>query len=216
MHDLMDIYHRLLAHFGPQDWWPGESPFEVIVGAILTQQTSWSNVEKAIRNIKGADILSPQALAAIPIDQLEILIRPSGFYRQKARYLKAFSDHLLTRHSGELASLFSGKMEKIREELLSLPGIGPETADSIILYAAGLPSFVIDNYTIRAGQRLGIFREKPTYAYAKAHFEPHLQRDAHIFNEFHALLVELGKNYCRAGKPQCDGCPLMENCNYSS
>ena len=156
--------------------------------------------------------LSPQALTAIPNDRLETLIRPTGFYRQKARYLKAFSNHLLTRHSGELPSLFSGKKEKIRKELLSLPGIGSETADSIILYAAGLPSFVIDNYTIRACHRLGIFSGIPTYIEAKDHFEANLPRDAHLFNEFHALFVELGKDHCRARKTQCDQCPLIENC----
>ncbi len=212
MHDLMDIYLKLLNHFGPQNWWPGDSPFEVVVGAILTQQTSWSNVEKAIHNMKEAEILSPRALVEIHGEELEALIRPSGFYRQKARHLRAFSDHLLTRHSGELDSLLSGELEEIRRELLSLQGIGPETADSILLYAGGLPSFVIDNYTLRAGQRLGIFVKKPTYIEAKAHFETHLPRDAPLFNEFHALFVELGKNYCNARKPLCGQCPLVDIC----
>ena len=215
MHDLMAMYHMLLDHFGPQDWWPGESPFEAIVGAILTQHTSWSNVEKAILNMKEADILSPQALASISNDQLEELIRPSGFYRQKSRYLKAFSDHLLARHSGELCSLFSGEMKDVREGLISLPGIGPETADSIILYAGGLPSFVIDNYTIRACQRVGIFKVRPTYAEAKSYFETRLPKDTHLFNEFHALFVELGKDHCHARKPLCDRCPLADVCGYS-
>lgn len=206
----MALYEALERHFGFQDWWPADSPFEVIVGALLAPQASWGNVARAIEALKGARRLSPEGIHAFSVRDLEQLIRPSGFYRQKARRLKGFCTHLEERHRGALTALLSQPREALRSELLSLEGIGPETADSILLYAAGLPRFVIDAYTMRICERLGM----PAAAAPPAlqqFFERRLPEDVALWQEFHALFVALGKRYCRPS-PECVPCPLRGRC----
>jgi endonuclease III related protein len=211
----MDIYERLLAAFGHRNWWPAETPFEVMVGAILTQNTNWGNVEKAIGNLAVAEVLTPGAIAALPVDELERLIRPSGYFRQKAERLQLFARFLMDSHKGDLNRLFNKPLEYIREELLEQKGIGPETADSILLYAGHFPSFVVDSYTIRIFSRLGILSEKEKYAQTRSFFMNHLPHDTRLFNEYHALIVEHGKTLCKKRTPICSACPLREACPFS-
>ena len=203
----MQIYETLLGHYGPRHWWPAETPFEVVVGAILTQNTAWKNVEKAIRNLKQLIPLTPQALLTLPEATLSEAIRPSGYYRQKARRLRNFLGMLADRYECRLGSLFDLPTEALREELLTLSGIGPETADSILLYAAGRPVFVIDTYTLRILSRHELLSDETSYAEAQQWITDHLPEDIELFNEFHALLVNVGKDYCRP-RPRCEGCPL--------
>lgn len=210
-HNLRRIYDLLFAAYGPQRWWPADEPFEVIVGAILTQSTAWSNVEKAIANLKAADALSPSALHQMPTEELARLIRPSGYYNAKARKLKAFVERLISEYGGELDKLFALDSDALRRELLSIHGVGEETADSIILYAARRPSFVIDAYTVRILNRLGIAPPRDTYAAYQALFTDSLEPDVGLFNEYHALLVRHGKDVCRKS-PRCDGCCLTSLC----
>lgn len=203
------MYEALLAHFGPRHWWPAETPFEVIIGAILTQNTAWSNVEKAIDRLKKAHALAPDGLRRLTSTSEAFLeaIRPSGYYNIKAARIKAFLDMLSTRHGNDLERFLSLPTDTLREELLAVPGIGQETADSILLYAAGRPVFVIDAYTLRIMTRHGCFPEGTTYGEAQSFFMRHLPRDVPLFNEYHALLVAVGKQYCRPA-PRCRGCPL--------
>ncbi|MEA1959664.1 MAG: endonuclease III domain-containing protein, partial [Chloroflexota bacterium] len=205
--DLIDIYERLLGRYGPQRWWPAESPFEVIIGAILTQSTAWTNVEKAIGNLKSADVLDPVALDAIPIDDLARLIRPSGYYNAKATKVKAFVERLNREHGGDLDRLFAIDTTSLRKELLSIHGIGDETADSILLYAAHRPIFVIDAYTKRIIDRLGLAPSSDSYHAFQLLFMDNLSRDEGMFNEYHALFVRHGKEVCRKS-PKCDVCCL--------
>ena len=208
MHDrLMDIYRTLLDHYGPRGWWPAESPLEVIVGAILTQNTAWQNVEKAITNLKRLAPLTPEALLRLPEATLSDAIRPCGYYRQKGKRLRNFLGMLSDRFACRLDALLDLPTEALREELLSLSGIGPETADSILLYAAGRPVFVIDTYSIRIFSRHGLLPEESSYAEAQQWITDHLPEDVQFFNEFHALLVNVGKDFCRP-RPKCAGCPL--------
>ncbi len=209
---LQNIYSLLYAHLGPQHWWPGETPFEVIIGAILTQNTSWTNVEKAIGNLKEAGLLHPERLRRVRLAQLAQLIRPSGYFNIKAKKLRAFLDFLFEKHHGRLAHLFRLEPEVLRAELLAVYGIGPETADSIVLYAAGQPMFVIDAYTRRIMARLGLAREDATYEELQQLFMDHLPQDVQMFNEYHALFVALGKDICRKRAPRCASCPLREVC----
>ncbi len=209
---LMLIYNTLLAHFGRQHWWPADSPFEVVVGAILTQQASWKNVEKAISNLKKEKLLTPSRILKVSIGELEKAIRSSGYFRQKSRRLKTFCLFLDKRHKGELQSLFSQTISLLRNELLSIHGIGQETADSIILYAAEKPTFVVDAYTTRILNRIGVSKET-RYIKVKKHFEINLPKDVYLFKEFHALLVKLGKEYCTI-QPFCTQCPLIIACGY--
>jgi len=209
---LAALYERLLKRFGRQNWWPADSSFEVIVGAILTQQSSWKNVEKAIANLKEENMLTPQRIATAKIETLEWLVRPSGFYRQKALRLKNFSKFLLEKYHGELDSLFSQDLDTLRRELLSLNGVGHETADSIILYAANKPTFVVDAYTVRILGRLGILSEK-AYDTVQKYLHANIPNDVQHYKEFHALLVRLAKENCRT-RPACDGCPLAGVCAY--
>ena len=211
----MDIYERLLGKYGHRNWWPAETPFEVMVGAILTQNTAWGNVEKAIRNLNRANALEPGVIAALPVEKLERLIQPSGYFRQKAGRLKCFALYLENQYAGDLGLLFSGSLENIREELLARNGIGPETADSILLYAGHLPSFVVDAYTIRIFSRLGIFNGNEKYAEVRSFFMNHLPADSQLFNEYHALIVEHGKATCKKRNPLCADCPLREECSFS-
>lgn len=202
---LLKIYQRLLAHYGPQRWWPADSPFEVIVGAILTQSAAWGNVEKAITNLKKADALNPAALRRLSTDDLAKLIHSSGYYNAKAQKLKAFVQVLGEEYGDDLVALFSLDMPQLREKLLSIYGIGEETADSIILYAADKPIFVIDAYTRRILRRLGLGPEGVDYAAFQKFFMENLPHQVCLFNEYHALLVHLGKEVCKK-KPLCPCC----------
>ena len=212
-HPLMDVYRRLLSAYGPQHWWPGDSSFEIIVGAILTQATSWANVEKAIINLKDAGILSPEGLRDISLDGLAQLIRPSGYFNVKARRLKAFINHLWDADDGNLDEMLATDGSTLRRDLLSINGIGEETADDILLYAAGNPFFVVDAYTRRILERVGVNDGADSYAEYQRIFHEALPTDARLFNEYHALLVQHGKDVCRP-TPQCEKCCLREICAY--
>ena len=205
---LLDIYNRLYAHFGPRRWWPAEGPFEVMMGAILTQNTAWSNVEKAISNLKSKKVLTPRKIERIPIASLRALIRPSGFYNEKAKKLKNFVNFLMRSCKGNLNKLRFCDTDTLRAELLNVKGIGPETVDSILLYALGKPVFVIDGYTKRIFARHELLPEHATYEEAQGFFMRNLPRKRKLFNEYHALIVEAGKNYCKKSKPLCKICPL--------
>lgn len=194
---------------GPQQWWPGETPFEVIIGAILTQNTNWSNVEKAIKNLKADGKLSPEGIKNVPLAELAKLIRPSGFFNVKARRVKAFIHWLFSRYEGSLSRMFNQDLQTLRNELLSVKGIGPETADSILLYAGNMPTFVVDAYTHRIFSRHGFIAEESTYEEMKSFFEERLPKDVKLFNEYHALLVHIGKRYCKP-KKACEPCPLRD------
>jgi endonuclease-3 related protein len=209
---LEEVYRRLYAHFGPQHWWPGKSALQVILGAILTQNTAWTNVERALANLKRAGLLQVGRLHEAREPRLAALIRPSGYYHLKARKLKAFTRFLFEKHHGRLSHLFRLETGVLREELLGVYGIGPETADSIILYAAKQPIFVVDAYTRRITARLGLAHPDASYEDLQRLFMDHLPRAEPLFNEYHALLVALGKNYCVKSAPRCGACPLREVC----
>jgi endonuclease-3 related protein len=204
---LTEIFRRLFERYGPQHWWPAEEPFEVIVGAILTQSAAWTNVEKAISNLKKAGKLSPKALRRLPEAELARLIYPSGYYNVKARKLKALAEWLGEKYNDSLEKLFAQDTGEIRKQLLDVYGIGEETADSIILYAGDKPVFVIDAYTRRITERLGLMPSTRSYTVYQQLFTNSLPADAAIFNEYHALLVRLAKETCRK-KPLCTLCCL--------
>ncbi len=207
---MHDVYQCLFEALGPQHWWPGETPFEVMVGAVLTQNTNWRNVEKAIRNLRKADLLDPVALYAVPVEELEELLRPAGYFRVKARRLRSLLAFLTERYGGSLEAMFATNLSTLREELLTLNGIGPETADSILLYAGGLPVFVVDAYTYRILSRHGWIDSEADYHQIQDFFHSRLPDNPALFNEFHALLVYVGKHYCRKRSPECDACPLRD------
>jgi endonuclease III related protein len=207
--DLTKIYQRLLTAYGPQHWWPGDTPFEVIVGAMLVQNTNWKNVEKAIANLRDADLLEPHALVELPADELEELVRPAGYFRVKARRLLNLMQWLVERFDGALDAMFQTPLAQLRAELLGVNGVGPETADSILLYAGNLPTFVVDTYTYRVTTRHGWIGFEAEYEDLKGFFESSLPDDVRMFNEFHALLVRVGKEHCGTS-PKCAGCPLAE------
>jgi endonuclease-3 related protein len=204
---LMKIYRKLYRAYGPQRWWPGETSFEVMVGAILTQNTSWGNVEKVIQNLKGKGILYPGGIHRLKTRELAPLIRSSGYYRIKADRLKGFIDFLYEEFDGDLNKMRKRKLEELREKLLGVKGIGPETADSILLYGLKKPIFVVDAYTTRILSRHGIISDKASYEEVQKLFMDHLPHDEKLFNEYHALIVHLGKMVCRK-VPKCDICPL--------
>ena len=204
---LMQIYRRLLRYFGHRNWWPGDSPFEIIIGAILTQNTNWANVEKAITNLKRARILTPSALKRTSKIKLARLIKPCGYFNIKAQRLKHFLDRLFADFGGSLSKMLGTPPRELRKSLLEIKGIGPETADSILLYAAGRATFVVDAYTIRIFSRHGFIRKNAAYEEIKCFFESSLEKDAGLFNDFHAQIVECGKVYCRK-VPLCERCPL--------
>jgi len=235
--EIPQYYTALLSRYGPQNWWPAHSRFEVIVGAYLTQNTNWSNVEKAMINLRRARRLSVSAMRATPIDELETLVRSSGYFRQKSRNLKTFITFLDERYSGSLGRMFAEPTEKLRAELLELNGVGPETADSILLYAGNHPVFVVDAYTRRVLLRHGIINQKTSYEEIRAMIEHAISNSeaeslvaknvvadprhpvsrmsssartelAQHYNELHALIVRVGNHYCRA-KRICEGCPLQ-------
>lgn len=208
---LSEVYRLLHACHGPQHWWPADSPFEVIVGAILTQSTAWSNVEKAIFNLKESGALAPASLRDLPLDKLARLVYPSGYYNAKALKLKSFVEYLGSAHQDSLERLFSLDVQLLQSELLAVHGIGPETADSIILYAAGQPVFVIDAYTRRILLRLGLAPPDSDYADLQRLFMENLPPEESLFNEYHALLVRHGKEVCRK-TPRCDSCCLADLC----
>ncbi|NLH48057.1 MAG: endonuclease III domain-containing protein [Myxococcales bacterium] len=204
---LRGLYRRAFAHFGPLHWWPGETPFEICVGAILTQNTAWTNVEKAIAVLRRKNLLTVEAMRRARLDHLARAIRSSGYYNQKARKLKTFCDHVAKAHDGRLEKLLALPPARLRAELLALNGIGPETADSIVLYAAGQPIFVIDAYTRRILARMGLTPEEIDYAELQDLFHRCFPPDAPFYNEFHAQIVYLGKEFCRRREPRCGDCP---------
>jgi len=205
---LMRYFTAMSQNLGPMNWWPARTPFEVIVGAILTQNTSWGNVERAIANLRSAQMLTPSAISAARMARLAALVRPSGYFRQKAKKLKAFVRFLQREYGGSLKRMFATPTEVLREKLLSVHGIGPETADSILLYAGKHAVFVVDAYTHRIFGRHGITNGKPEYENVRALVEAALPRDSQLFNEFHALVVNTAKNWCRKKEPRCAECPL--------
>jgi endonuclease-3 related protein len=206
---LSEIYRLLYDAFGPQHWWPGETPFEIMTGAILAQNTNWTNVEKAIANLKSAGYLTPDALHRIDHTQLAELIRPAGYYNIKAKRLKNFVNWLFDNYSGELANLQTIYTGQLREELLAIKGVGRETADSILLYALGRPVFVVDAYTARITLRHELIEPGADYEQLRELFQSNLPEGVPFFNEYHALLVRAGKEFCKT-KASCSGCPLEE------
>lgn len=233
---VIEYYRALLSHYGPQNWWPAQSRFEVIVGAYLTQNTNWTNVEKAMANLRRSRALNLNAMRELPLEKLEELIRPSGYFRQKAKKLKIFIAFLDAKYSGSLDRMFSQPTEKLRAELLELNGVGPETADSILLYAGNHPVFVVDAYTRRMLERHGLITAKTSHEVIRLLMEGALSKAeagsllvetpgsdprhpasrmsrmsrnelAQHYNEFHALIVRAGNQFCRA-TPDCAGCPL--------
>lgn len=212
MHAVELIYTALFNHFGPQKWWPADSPFEVMVGAVLTQNTNWANVSRAINTLKKENILSPTLLQEIPLEVLAEKIQPSGYYNLKAKRLKNLL--ALIRKECEqfdnLESFLSQDRDVLREKLLTVKGIGPETADSILLYAAEKPIFVVDAYTHRILSRHGLIGEESSYQEIQEFFMDNLPEETSLFNEYHALIVQLGKKFCKKNRPLCRECPLRE------
>ena len=206
---LTEIYDRLYGAYGPQKWWPGETPFEVLVGAVLVQNTAWKNVERAIANLREQGLMTPKKLYALPPDELADLIRSAGYFRLKAQRLRNLLKLIVEQYDGSLEALFDQDVESLRRELLTVKGVGPETADSIVLYAAALPSFVVDTYTHRVLARHGWIEPEADYHQIKEHFESQLPVDVPLYNEFHALLVRVGHHHCRK-TPICEDCPLAE------
>ncbi len=204
---LNDIYQLLFKRFGPQHWWPGDTQFEIITGAILTQNTNWTNVEKAIANLKAAEFLNPEKLYYLETSKLAELIRPAGYYNIKAKRLKSFINWLFENYDGKLSNLESLDTERLRTELLAIKGVGCETADSILLYAFDRPIFVVDAYTARVAIRHRLIEPYVDYEQLQELFQSNLPDDVQLFNEYHALLVRAGKEFCRP-KAQCPGCPL--------
>ena len=236
MDALRDYYAALITAWGPQDWWPARSRFEVVAGAYLTQNTAWTNVEQALRNLRRAGLLNVQGIRRVPLRRLERLVRPAGYFRQKAQRLKTFVRWLDKRYGGSLDRMFARPTPELREELLALNGVGPETADSILLYAGGHPVFVVDAYTRRVLARHGLALENAPYEEVRALFEAALtgfhppdgtrtdfpgERRRHkfvvrratpaarLYDEYHALLVQTAKRHCAKPAPRCDGCPLQ-------
>jgi len=211
---LHSYFNALYASHGPQHWWPGRSRFEIIVGAILTQNTSWKNVERAMVNLRKAKLLSPAAIRAVSPSTLAEHLRPSGYFRQKTKTLKSFVAFLFKRHEGSLGRLFATPSAALRQQLLALHGIGPETADSILLYAGKHPIFVVDAYARRILERHALIpreaqvNSRRSYEQVRSLFESQLPRDSQLFNEFHALIVYTGKHFCSKTNPSCTNCAL--------
>ncbi len=208
MKNLLKIYKKLYQTFGPQHWWPGKTPLEIAIGAILTQNTNWGNVEKAIDNLKKQNALSARVIHKMPVRLLSELIRPTGYFNIKAKRLKSFIDFLMNDYHGSMKKMKNEYLYLLREKLLSINGIGPETADSIILYALEKPVFVIDTYTKRVLSRHGIMNHEKSYDEFQELFYSALEKDVKLFNEYHALFVRIGKTFCKKKKPLCELCPL--------
>ena len=208
IYQIDSIYRKLFSCFGPQHWWPAKSRFEVMVGAILTQNTNWSNVETAINNLRKKKLLDAGKLYRLPQRKLAPLIKSAGYYNIKAKRLKEFLRFLFKSYQGNLRKMSLVDTQLLRRQLLCVNGIGPETADSILLYALGKPVFVVDAYTKRIFSRHRLIREDVDYHELQDLCARNLTKDVKLFNEFHALLVKLGKDFCRKNKPRCDICPL--------
>ena len=204
---LMQFHQAMFARYGPRNWWPGDSPFEVMVGAVLTQNTNWSNVEKAIANLRAARLLDPHRIDQMSHDQLAELIRPAGYFNIKARRLKNLVHWFCREYDGSIEALGACSVDRLSEELLGVNGIGRETADSIILYALEKLTFVVDTYTYRILVRHGCVAPESDYEELKHYCQSQLPDDVAVYNECHALIVEVGKNHCRP-RPKCDDCPL--------
>jgi endonuclease-3 related protein len=204
---INELYDALSKRYGPQGWWPAETELECVLGAILTQNTAWKNVEKALGNLKEKNLISIEKLALLPTPSLAILIRPSGYFNQKAVKIKNFINFIMESYDGSLEKMFEEDGQKLRDKLLKIKGIGPETADSILLYAARKPVFVVDAYTYRILLRHGLIPEETNYGEIQELFMDSLPEDVQLFNEYHALLVRLGKELCKKS-PLCEGCPL--------
>lgn len=209
---ILEVYQKLFSTFGHQNWWPGETKLEIIVGAVLTQNTAWQNVEKAIENLKKEGLLVLAQLYRVNEDRLAAIIRPSGYYNIKAKRLKEIVRFLW--ENGGIELLLNRKTPELRETLLAINGVGEETADSILLYAMERPVFVVDAYTKRIFSRLGFLDENAIYGNVKSFFEQALPTDSNLYNEYHALIVRLGKDYCRKTKPLCMECPIERQCAY--
>ncbi len=205
---IQRFYDRLLSTLGPQGWWPGRTPAEVILGAILTQNTAWGNVEKVLSRLRQRGLLSLRALEKVPQRRLAQLIRPSGYFNQKAKKIEEFLRFWRRQYGRSLTGMFRAPTARLREQLLAINGIGRETADSILLYAGHHPVFVVDAYTRRILERHQLIGSKTTYEEIRRLFESHLPRDPKMYNEYHALLVEVGKNWCKKRGPDCFRCPL--------
>ncbi len=210
---VRNIYQRLVAAYGAQHWWPAREPFEVMVGAILTQSAAWLNAEKAIAGLRAAGALSPEAIRRLPLSELALIIRPCGYYNAKALKLKSLAYWLGNDYSDDIDRLVAGSTEELRRQLLAIHGIGQETADSILLYAAAKPVFVIDAYTRRIISRIGLAPDSNRYAAYQRLFMDNLPADARLFNDYHALLVRLAKDACRK-KPDCRRCALNDICRF--
>jgi endonuclease III related protein len=206
--EMRDYYDALFAAYGPQGWWPGRTRFEVIAGAILVQNTSWKNAALAIANLRQEKLLSAAAIESVEFGRLARLVRPSGYFRQKAKKLKAFVAFLRDEYQGSLTRMFRAPTEVLREQLLGVHGIGPETADGILLYAGEHPVFVVDAYARRMLERHGLVAGGKSYEELRTLFESRLPRDAGLYNEFHALIVHVGKTFCRAREARCGECAL--------
>ena len=206
---LKAIYRVLYRVYGPQHWWPAKTPFEVMVGAVLTQNTAWANVEKAIANLRRERLLTtPSRMINVPPEKLARLIRPCGYFNIKTRRLRHLLSFIHTRYSGSLERMFATDAALLREQMLAINGIGPETADSILLYAGGKPFFVVDAYTRRIFSRKGLISPAADYETIQNFFMENLPRDTCFYNEYHALIVRIGKEHCRKTKPRCTDCPL--------
>ncbi len=214
--NVLKVYKRLRKHFGHRHWWPGDTPFEVMVGAILTQNTAWTNVEKAIANIKAADALNPQRLLAMSDARLGRLLRPSGYLRIKTKRLKSFLRFYEGAFHSSVATMRRVGLPLLRERLLGVNGIGPETADSILLYALNKPVFVVDAYTKRIFSRLGCINADMDYHAVQNYFVANLPTEVRLYNDYHAQIVQLGKEMCRKSSPRCAICPLKDMCGYAA
>jgi endonuclease-3 related protein len=208
----MEIYRRLYDHFGPRHWWPADTDFEMIVGAILTQNVAWKGAAQAIASLKARDLLEPGALLLVPDEELAEAVRPARYHNQKAKKLKSFCRVLAEEFNGDLTAFLSQETDLLRQRLLAVPGIGPETADCIVLYAARKPVFVVDAYTHRIFQRLGHFGARAKYEEVQAFFMGHLPLDVQLFNEYHAQIDALGNRVCFKRKPLCGECPISMHC----
>jgi endonuclease-3 related protein len=209
---LASIYRALFRAYGPQHWWPGDTPFEVLVGAVLTQNTSWTNVEKAIANLKRERVLNFSRMIKLAPTKLASLIRPSGYYNIKTKRLRHLLLFIHTRYSGSLARMFAADSAELRQQLLEVNGIGPETADCILLYAGEKPFFVVDAYTRRIFSRQGLIAGNAHYRTMQGLFMKNLTRDTRLYNEYHALIVRVGKEHCKKVRPICSDCPIRPMC----
>lgn len=204
-----EVYRRLISTLGPQSWWPGESPFEVMIGAILVQNTAWKNVERAIANLRDADLIDPRRLASMAQPELEELIRPAGYFRVKSKRLRNLLDFIIHSYEGSIDAMRAEDPHRMRQELLGVHGVGPETADSILLYALDMPVMVVDAYTKRIWVRHGWVEPEADYHQLQAQIAAELPVEAPLLNELHALLVNVGHLWCKP-TPSCESCPLQE------